>query len=339
VLAALLALVGCGADAERPNIVLVIADDQAWNDFGFMGSAYARTPNIDRLAAEGTLFTHGFNTASVCRPSLRTLLTGLHPHQWRHRAIELRNRGIVAPDAELIRHFATLPRILAERGYASFEGGKFWEADHLSAGFTHGMQAPGDDPSWGGQGRYLGREPMTPLYDFIDENRASPFFIWFAPMLPHYPHDPPRSIVSTFDDTSVSPTARLYYANIVRLDDLVGELLERLDATGLRERTLVVLLADNGWDQTPDHLRAGIEDGPRGKKTIYEIGFRTPIILHWPGRIRGGERRGELVSTVDVFPTLLDYAGASAPPDRPGHSLRPLLEGGAAWPRKSVIGR
>jgi uncharacterized sulfatase len=339
VLAAILPLLACSEPTERPNLVLIIGDDQGWSDFGFMGSPLVRTPSLDRLAAEGTVFTHGFNTASICRPSLRSLLTGLHPHQWHTRLVRLREAGPLRADPDRIRDFVTLPRLLGERGYASFEGGKFWESDHVIAGFTHGMQKPGDDPAHGGVGRYIGREPMTPLHDFIGEHREKPFFIWFAPQLPHYPHDPPPRYQEAYQDLELTPSALLYYANITRLDEVVGELLAHLEEAGLRDRTLVVFLSDNGWDQQPDYLRSGIPDGPRGKKTVYELGIRTPIVFSWPGVIPEGVRRDELVSTVDLFPTLLDYAGVPTPASRPGHSLQPLLEGSDEWTREVVIGR
>lgn len=333
-------LLACAAPTDRPNLVLVIGDDQGWMDFGFMGSPNVQTPNLDRLAAGGTVFTHGINTASLCRPSLRTLLTGLHPHQLRDRTESLHGPGAAWRGPIQMRDFVTLPRLLGEQGYASFEGGKFWEADHRIAGFTHGMQKPGDDPSYGGVGRWIGREPMTPLYEFIEEHRDEPFFVWFAPQLPHIPHDPPPRYRAPYAGRGLSPTALQYYANATRLDDVVGQLIAFLEREGLRERTLVVFLSDNGWDQPPDVNRpVMLGDGPRGKGTLYELGFRTPIVFSWPGVIPEGERRGELVSTVDLFPTLLGYAGASVPANRPGYSLRPLLESRGTWPRNAVAGK
>jgi uncharacterized sulfatase len=130
-----------------------------------------------------------------------------------------------------------------------------------------------------------------------------------------------------------------YFANVTRFDALVGELLGLLAERGLRERTLVVYLADNGWDQPPGLVvREGLADGPRGKKTLYEIGWRTPVVFSWPGVVPAGAVSDALVSGVDLVPTLLDYAGAPLPSGLPGRSLRGLVQEGARWRRTEVIG-
>jgi uncharacterized sulfatase len=129
-----------------------------------------------------------------------------------------------------------------------------------------------------------------------------------------------------------------YYANISRFDDLVGELVEYLDESGLRDRTLIVYLADNGWDQNPKDPHIRLSGGPKGKRTMYELGFRTPIIFNWPGHVPAGVVQKALVSGVDLFPTFLDYAGAPAPAGYPGRSLRPVVEGTGEWSRRALIG-
>jgi arylsulfatase A-like enzyme len=136
-----------------------------------------------------------------------------------------------------------------------------------------------------------------------------------------------------------SDSAILYYANVTRFDDVVGQLLRHLEETGLRERTLIVYVADNGWDQPPLLQRTQAFDGPRGKMTAHELGVRTPIIFSWPGVVPEGAVSDALVSTLDLFPTLLDYAGAPQHSDRPGRSLRGLLQEGEPWERTEIIGR
>jgi apolipoprotein N-acyltransferase len=344
----LLPLLGaCGADraARPPNIVLVIGDDHGWPDFGFMGSELARTPNLDRLAQEGTTFTHASNTASGCRPSLLTLLTGFHTAELRSR-LGPAGRSVQLP-TDVIRRFETLPGLLAQRGYATFQGGKHWEGDHTWAGFTHGMTRvePGQraaEPPAGGAGLALGRTTMEPLWSFLEAQRERPFFVWFAPMLPHAPFDAPAEYWEPQLDAGA---AAPYLANVVRFDARVGELLARLDALGLRERTLVVYLADNGWDA---HTRAPAQaggagfdpliGGPRGKASLHELGFRTPLVFRWPGVVEAGRRDDRLVSSVDLFPTLLDFAAAPVPADRPGRSLHPLLTGRGGFARERVYG-
>jgi len=337
------------AARELPNIVLIVADDHGWPYFGFMGDEIVETPHLDALAEEGVLFTSGYSTASTCRPSLRSLLTGLHPIQWGAKRRALRASGQVGPADEQIGDFETLPRRLATRGYASFQGGKFWEASYRAAGFSAGTKPPAGSESsreWapvqqraGGDGLELGRTTMEPLWGFLETHREEPFFVWFAPKLPHTPHDPPKDFLSLYADEDLSEPARKYYANITRFDARVGELVARLEKMGLREETLLVYVSDNGWEQerraTNPVKQLG---GPKGKSSMYELGFRTPIIFSWPERLKGGRRIDAPVSTVDLFTTLLEFAGLEPSPDRTGISLRPRLLGEAASSRDAIIG-
>jgi uncharacterized sulfatase len=324
---------------ERPNIVLIIGDDHGYPDFGFMGSPYVETPHLDRLAEEGTVFTHGFNSASLCQPSLRTLLTGFYPHQFAARRRVLRRLRVRRDPHEWIAAFATLPRQLAMRGYASFQAGKHWEGSYASAGFTDGMLKPGQSRVHGGEGRWLGRRAsLDPVYEFIDAQADQPFLVWLAPMLPHVPHNASKEQRRRYMDRGLSSAAIGYYANITRFDDLVGELISHLEQRGLRERTLVVYLADNGWQQGPHEDMLRTLGGDRGKGSLHEMGVRTPIVFSWPGVVPGGVVSDALVSTVDLFPTLLDYAGAPQRSERPGRSLWPLIQEGKGWERERVIG-
>ena len=127
-------------DIERPNIVLIIGDDHDYRDFGFMGSDVAHTPTLDRLAAAGTVFDLAYSTASVCRPSLRTLLTGLHPLEYRMHEVQLHRDRRIYPDADrLMSALHTLPSRLADVGYKSFQAGKYSDGSFREAGFTEGM--------------------------------------------------------------------------------------------------------------------------------------------------------------------------------------------------------
>lgn len=352
---ALLALGCTRADTVPPNIVLVIADDQGWRDFGFMGSDFIHTPNLDTLAREGVVLTHAFNTASACRPSLQTLLTGLHPLQIKTLADVGRKEGATFPEFRIIRSLETLPKALARRGYVSFQGGKYWEGPSGAAGFTAGTNSKltpqGSKKALaksrgllkelsGGDGTELGRSTMAPLFEFIDEHVDEPFFIWFAPMLPHLPHDPAAEFMRSYSAERFSSRDRRYFGNITRLDDRVGQLLAHLERRGVRERTLIIFLADNGWDQSqesdssPQYL-----GGSRGKFSIYEQGFRTPIIFSWPGRLPAGQSHATLVSTVDLFPTILEFAGVKEhASDRTGLSLYGHLMDGRDFARDRVIG-
>jgi uncharacterized sulfatase len=342
---------GCAPDAgdgvpERPGIVLVIGDDVGWADYGFMGSAVARTPHLDALAAEGVVFTHGFTPASICQPSLQTLLTGLEPYLIERRLARERRAGRGTPPFAEV--FATLPEILAERGYVAFEGGKFWEGDPLASGFTHAMT---EWPPWrarpmplvmrqaGGYGLALGRETLDPLFEFLDAHGEEPFFVWYAPMLPHVPFDAPPRYAELYRDAPIPGHARGYYANLTRFDDTVGQVLAYLDRRGLRSRTAVLYVVDNGWNASePPSVSARGLGGEGAKLSIREAGFRTPVVVSWPGVLPQGRRDGRLVSLGDVFATLLDLAGAAPPTDSDGRSLLPWLTGGDRPARALVVG-
>lgn len=333
----------------QPNIVLVIADDLAARDLGFMGSPNVETPRLDALAQASTVLPNGWVTASVCVPSIRSLLTGLEPLQWSLRMQALADRqGVYAKRLEQTRVLPTLPRQLAQAGYVSFQGGKLWEASHAIAGFDEGTVEDFDVRRKDGRRDAveipLGRETLAPLLSFLDARAADdrPFFVWFAPKLPHYPFDATREFTSRYRGRGFSKLAVGYYANITRLDAVVGDVLDALAARGQAENTLVVFLSDNGWDQPPssdpEQHPPDVWDGPHGKRSMYDVGFRTPVLLHWPGVIEGDAVHPWLVSTLDVVVTLLDYAGAPHPPGLTGRSLRPALEGRTAWEREAVVG-
>ncbi len=332
------------ADPRHPNIILIIGDDYGYPYHGFTGSKQVHTPNLDQLAADGTTFTLAHTTASVCRPSLVTLLTGLYPYQWDRYL-----KGAVAA-GEAIERVPTLPRLLEERGYVSFQGGKYWEGTYDRAGFTEGMTRSTRDeaervygaaigPS-GGAGFALARPSIERVESFLDRYEGEPFFVWFAPYLPHAPFDAPAEFRRPYEGRGYSESAVKYYANCTRLDHAVGALLASLESRGLRENTLVIYLSDNGWDQEPDadHGLLRAIGGPRGKLSMHDQGFRTPIVFNWPEQIPEGKQVDELVSTVDLLPTLLDYVGQPRPPELRGHSLRPLIEGEPQALREAIVG-
>jgi uncharacterized sulfatase len=339
-----MACCGSGALPESPNVVLIIGDDVGWTDFGFMGSEVVHTPHLDRLAREGIVFTHAFSPASLCRPALRSLLTGFEPYAVEIRIAAAHQEKKALPALEEV--FETLPERLGERGYVSFQGGKFWEGTFEMGGFTHGMtrtvsRAPAfvPDLTWvsGSEGLALGRDTLQPLWDFLDAHSDRPFFVWYAPMLPHLPFDAPPRFRRLYASDPVPRPVRSYRANLTRFDATVGEVLDRLEKLGLREHTLVLYVSDNGWDATPD-TAISLAGGPKGKGSIYELGVRTPLVLSWPGVLSAGARDDRLVSLVDVFATILDFAGAEPVPGASGRSLLPLLVGRGDFHRESVIG-
>jgi len=330
------------APETPPHILFIIGDDHGWPNSGFMGDPIVQTPELDLLAAQGTVFNYGYATASVCAPSLQTLLTGLHPHQWilQKNQVEAEIGALIPRGFEVAYFEDTLPRRLFELGYRSFQAGKHWEGTYDMAGFDAGTAETFVPGQFLAPGRYFGRpDPIDPLWDFIDTSSGEPLLLWLAPMLPHVPFDPPAHLKALYEGQGLDGNAVLYYANITRLDALIGDVLGGFSDRGMLENTLIIYLSDNGWEQEPhtSHWAGGIIGGAKGKLSIYELGFRTPIIFRWPGHVPEGRVLNDLVSFEDVHATILDYAGASGADESPGFSLRPRIEESTNVPVREMI--
>lgn len=326
---------GVAAGPRPPNVLMIVGDDQGWTDFGFMGHPSIRTPHIDRLAAESAVFPNGYVPTSLCRASLATILTGQFAHQ--HRICCNDPPDGVAREAmhPFMRGAPALPRLLQQRGYRSFQTGKFWEGHWSNAGFTHGMTETGRH---GEEGLVIGRRTMKPLYDFIEADRAKPFFAWYAPMLPHEPHNPPERLLKKYLAEGRDVRLSKYWAMCEWFDETVGELLSWLELRGLAEDTLVVFVVDNGWIQETGPARTTRGNfAPRSKMSPYDGGLRTPVLLRWPGRTRAG-RYDDLVSTVDLAPTILNAAGLTPSAELSGLDLLPAAAGLAPLAREAVYG-
>jgi len=358
---------------DRPNIVMIISDDQTYTDFGFMGNKDALTPNLDRLARQSTVYPNGYVPSSVCRPSLVTLLTGLYPHQHlvhfnhpppgfstltksadidKKQFDELRQRA-----AGLIQKVPSLPRELARRGYRSFQTGKYWEGHWRNAGFTDGMTisepsggkngdkvlAQGDVVAHGNgdHGLAIGRETMKPIYDFINDCGDTPFFVWYAPFLPHTPHNAPRKYFELYKHRKGIPKHRVpYYASISQFDDTVGELIEAIQKRDLAANTVFVFVVDNGWEPDANQFvktRGEWDHTKRSKRAPFDYGLRTPILIRWEGRTKTASIP-ELVSSIDVVPTLLAAAGIDTSNfDMPGIDLLPSATGEKTLPPDRAV--
>lgn len=344
--------------ATLPNIIMLVGDDQGYPYFGFMGADYVHTPNMDKLAANGMLFTDGYVSDNHCRPSLQTLLTGILPIDYHRKsekilAKELKENNIPKAEVQAFKetfdkkafalpHFNTLPKMLAKKGYVSFQGGKWWEYTYQNGGFTHGMtkgwtEEDQKNPGWflkhmGGEGMDLARVTNQPAYDFLAETKGKPFFMWFAPSLPHYPFDAPEKYYNLYKDKDMSESAKQYYANCSWFDDAWGELVDHLKEKGLYENTLIIYVNDNGWEQEPkqefwdDPMRSH-NGGDKGKGSIYDMSFRSPIIFAWEAHIEKGKKTDALIHSADLPATILDYVGIDIPADFYGKSYRGLIEG------------
>ena len=314
--------------ARPPNVVMIISDDQAWTDFGFMGHAEVQTPHLDALASRSMVFERGYVPSSLCRPSLATMITGLYPHE---HGITGNDPPRGEPRDRMLRHIdavLTLPKLLASRGYASLQTGKWWEGNCRCGGFTdgmtHGERARGG--RHGDEGLKIGRETMQPIYDFIDARGEQPFFLWYAPFLPHNPHNPPKRLLDKYTREGKSSHVSKYEAMCEWFDESCGQLLTYLRERGLEQDTLVVFVVDNGWIQRSDSKGYA----PRSKRSPYEGGVRTPIMLSWPGHIEPGAR-AEYASSVDLAPTILRACGVDPPAALSGLDLL------AAGARRDVV--
>ncbi len=346
VLSALLiaaATVDAAGAPRSPNVVLIIADDQAWTDFGFMGHTEIRTPHLDRLARQSALFRRGYVPTSLCRPSLATLISGLNPHQHKITGNDPQDRN---DRAAMLKHIARIPKLpgmLARNGYVSHQSGKWWEGSYRQGGFTAGMTH--GDPQKGGRhgddGLRIGREGLQPVFDFIDANREKPFFVWYAPMMPHAPHNPPKQLLARYAIDGRPIEVARYYAMCEWFDETCGQLLEHLDRRGLADDTLVVFAVDNGWiTRTPQMpADAGWKHpfAPRSKRSPYDMGIRTPIMLRLPGRIRPGVY-DTLSSSIDIAPTILHLAGVPVPQEMGGINLAVVANAEGKTERSTVFG-
>ncbi|MEM1067653.1 MAG: sulfatase [Planctomycetota bacterium] len=335
------------AQADRPNVVLILSDDQAWTDYGFMGHADIQTPHLDKLAQQSAVFKRGYVPTALCRPSLATLMTGHYASvhgvtgndpspKYAERNSDLYNKRCAQLISYLDR-FDTVPELLSMRGYLSHQSGKFWEGSYQHGGFTHGMTRgfPERGGRHGDDGLKIGRQGMKPVADFVEMATAEekPFYLWYAPFLPHTPHTPPERILKKYRSDDRPITIAKYYAMCDWFDETCGQLIQILEDNGQRDNTLIVYVTDNGWIQNP--ARNGY--APRSKQTPYEGGVRTPIMYSWPGVIPPGER-DEVVSSIDIVPTMLAAAGAEIPNDLPGLNLLSSLKSGDAIERERIFG-
>ena len=332
---------------KTPNILYILSDDQAWTDYGFMGHPQIKTPHLDKLANESVLFERGYVPTALCRPSLVTLISGQYAHK----------HGVTGNDpspkryqpkkvydqarAQLISYLDrtdTLPDLLGEKGYLSHQSGKWWEGNFKHGGFTHGMTRGFPQPGGrhGDDGLKIGREGLQPIEEFVDYSmkEKKPFFLWYGVFLPHTPHNPPERLLKPYKDLGLPLPIAKYYANCTWFDETCGQLIDILEKRNLRDDTLIVYVTDNGWINRTDKSAYA----PRSKQTPFEGGIRTPIMFSWPnGNLKNGKRK-DVVSSIDLFPTVLAATGARTPKDLPGLNLLENLRNEKVIKRKGIFG-
>lgn len=296
--------VNCQAAAprDRPNILVVIAEDSSWMHYGAYGHNAAKTPAFDRVAREGLLFTHAYCSEPTCSPSRAAIFTG--QQFWR-----LENASVFG--GTLKNHFPVYPRLLEASGYLTGSNGKAW--------------GPGSwiDGDW--QENPAGKAYASFEQFLLDLPADQPFCFWQGSPDAHRPYDrgltersgkDPRDVeLPPFlpDRLEVRMDVLDYYCEIERFDGLVARMLQLLDERGLTENTLVVVTSDHGMPFA------------RGKANLYDLGTRVPLAVRWPARFHAARTIEDFVSLTDLAPTFLQAAGQPVPTTMTGVSLLELL--------------
>jgi arylsulfatase A len=316
-----------------PNFVFVLADDFGWSQLGCYGSSYYESPNIDRLAMQGMRFTDAYAACPVCSPTRASIMTGkyparLHVTDFIDGGLPPKNSPIAHPDWQkhLPLEETTIAEALKQEGYRTASFGKW----HLSQEKMPPKSLPFNPDKQGFDEHFVTYKPsgemrqewQSPENDghnvelitkkslqFMEDNKDTPFFLYISH---NTIHEPLVERQATIEKYRNKPGAELEINNpiigamIERLDKSVGSLMTKLDELDLTNNTVFIFYSDNGGlekdaDQTP--LRSG-------KANLYEGGIRVPLIVRWPGHIKPGSLNNSLVSTIDMFPTLLDMAGS-----------------------------
>lgn len=330
------AVVICLANAafgERPNVVLIISDDQGWNDYGFMGHPTIATPNLDALADGGVVYDRGYVTAPLCSPSLASLVTGLYPRQTGIRGNDpVGETKRMDPDARAalrermygpMRTHESFVKRLRSNGYTTLQTGKWWAGDPRDHGFeyamTHGDTRRGG--RHGDEGLAIGRSTMRPITEFVERavNDKEPFFIWYGVFLPHSPHNAPERLVAKYRDVAPTEAIAWYWANCEWLDETCGQLFDCLKENDVYDNTLVVYTCDNGWGQDSEVRH---KDDGRSKRYPTEMGIRTPIIVSHPAELQPLRDKRSLASNIDIAPTILHTCGIEPAAGMAGLDLR-----------------
>ncbi len=357
----LLLLASYDLKAEKPNLIIFLVDDLGWKDVGYMGSKYYETPNIDQMAREGMIFTNAYANAPNCAPTRASLMSGMYTP--RHGVYTVGNpaRGksenrmlIPSPNnTELDGSFVTLAEALKENGYTNCHVGKW----HLGDDDKTSPEAQGFDVNIGGnhagsprayfspyknknladgpEGEYLTDRLTDEALNFVEQNKDKPFFLYFAHHAVHTPIQAKTDIIAKYknkegDHGQDNPK---YAAMIESTDQSIGRLLKKLRDLKLDENTIVIFFSDNGG-----HGGVTTHFPLRGSKgMMYEGGFREPMIVRWPGKIKPNTKSDEIVIGLDFYSTFVELAGGN--PQKyhtDGESLVPILLNNASLEREAI---
>jgi arylsulfatase A-like enzyme len=356
-----------GQISQPPNIVFILADDLGWTDLGCYGSRYYETPHIDRMAEEGMRFTNGYTCGPNCQPTRAALMSGqysartgvytvgsIERFNWRSRRLRPVDNVTALPLDRV-----TIAQALKAAGYATGMFGKWHlgqqdEYHPSQRGFDEAIVSAGRHFKFNTSpkveypaGTYLADFLTDKAVDFIRRHHQRPFFLYLPHFGVHSPYQTKKELIARFQDKPAAgghhdPT---YAAMIASVDESVGRVLAVLDELELSENTLVIFCSDNGG--VGGYLREGIQGGTvtdnaplrGGKGMLYEGGIRVPYVFHWPGKTQSGQTCDVPINSVDLYPTLLELAGAKPPADQPldGVSYAGLLIGGKEeLPREAI---
>ena len=368
---------------ERPNILIILTDDQGTIDANCYGSTDLRTPNIDRLAATGVRFTQAY-AHTVCCPARAALMTGRHPqrggvHHWTQGDLN-------GPDGiNMALGEVTLAEALKPAGYRTALYGKW----HLGAHRDFGPKKQGFDEFFGirdgfidnynhyflhgsgfhdlydgikpvkAPGKYFPELMVQRSLKFIMQNKDRPFLLYVPFNIPHYPEQALKRFEAVYKDIA-DPARRSYAAIVSTTDHYIGQIVDKLEALGLRENTIIIFMSDNGHSEETgnrirvDNHRSGY---PKGhfygasgggstgkwigqKGSFLEGGVRVPAIISYPAKLPKGEVRGQIITAMDWFPTVLDLCGVQQPSNSPkldGHSVLPLIRSAKAKSKYKIL--
>jgi arylsulfatase A len=344
------------AEEKPPNLIVIFIDDMGYGDLGCFGSKVHRTPNLDKMAAEGIRLTDFYSSCSVCTPSRASLMTGCYPRRV-NMHVDENNLCVLFPGAKkgLNPKETTIAEILKGKGYATMCIGKWHLGDHpdflpTKHGFDQYYGIPYSNDMGKNPGR--GRPPLpllrnetvieapvkqssitarytTEAMNFITKNKAKPFFIYLPHTAVHLPLFPGNAFKGKSKDGA-------YGDWVEEVDWSTGEILKTLKDEGIDDRTLVLFTTDNGSFRE----KQGSNLPLRGRKgRTDEGGMRVPCIVRWPGRIKAGTESAEVTATIDILPTFAGLAGARINSDRiiDGRDISPLLFGtpGAKSPHEA----
>jgi len=349
--------------ARKPNVVIIFTDDQGTVDVGCYGSKDLHTPSLDRLAERGCRFTQFYVAAPVCSPSRAALLTGRYPQRAQLAGNAPSHKGGAGMPAEQL----TIAEMLKAAGYATGHVGKW----HLGYTPETMPNAQGFDSSFGhmggcidnyshffywvppnlhdlwrnGQevwhdGEFFGDLMVKEASRFIEANKDRPFFLYWAINMPHYPLQGIEKFREMY--AGLDEPRRSYAAFVSTLDEMIGQVVARIDALGLRDDTIVIFLSDHGHSEEPRNNWGGSggNAGPyRGHKfTLWEGGIRVPCIVSWPGRIPQGAVRDQPAVSFDWMPTIAHWCGAPLPERRiDGRNIAAIIESPEAESPHDVV--